>query len=164
MSAVVSVSPAAAKADRYAQVQLEILAVLEGETNLIARMATVASMLAEAFPEFLWTGFYVVDPSKADELVIGPYQGRLGCLRIPFGRGVCGTAAATLTTQVVADVNAFSGHIACDVRAESEVVVPVQDAQGRLIAVLDVDAARTGVFDALDAQALERLVRAVFAA
>src|SRR5690606_27360152 len=78
------------KAARYAEVEGEILAVLEGEPNLTARMATVASMLADAFPVFFWTGFYVVDPDKADELVVGPYQGTLGCLRIPFGRGVCG--------------------------------------------------------------------------
>ena len=106
------------KADRYAEVEAEILAVLDGEPNLTARMATVASMLADAFDHFFWTGFYVVAPDKtpdgADELVIGPYQGTLGCLRIAFGRGVCGTAAATRQTQLVEDVHAFPGHIACD--------------------------------------------------
>ena len=83
------------KAARYAEVEAEILAVLEGEPNVTARMATVSSMLADAFEDFFWTGFYVVAPDKADELVVGPYQGTLGCLRIAFGRGVCGTAAAT---------------------------------------------------------------------
>ena len=82
------------KAARYAEVEAEILAVLEGEPNVTARMATVSSMLADAFDDFFWTGFYVVAPDKADELVVGPYQGTLGCLRIAFGRGVCGAAAA----------------------------------------------------------------------
>lgn len=152
------------KAERYAELEDEILAVLDGEPDRVARMATVASMLADAFPAFFWTGFYVVDPSKGDELVVGPYQGTLGCLRIPFGRGVCGAAAATRTTHVVEDVDAFPGHIACDSRSASEIVVPVSDADGRLIAVLDVDATEKAAFDAVDAEALERLMAKVFAA
>ena len=150
------------KAARYAEVEAEILAVLEGEPNVTARMATVASMLADAFPAFFWTGFYVVDPDRADELVVGPYQGTLGCLRIAFGRGVCGTAAATRTTQVVKDVQAFPGHIACDSRSASEIVVPVIDASEALIAVLDVDATEKAAFDAVDAEWLERLMAKVF--
>ena len=152
------------KAARYAEVEAEILAVLEGEPNVTARMATLASMLADAFPAFFWTGFYVVDPDKADELVVGPYQGTLGCLRIAFGRGVCGAAAATRRTQVVEDVSAFPGHIACDSRSASEIVVPVFDRSGALIAVFDVDATETAAFDAIDAEALERLLGRVFAA
>jgi GAF domain-containing protein len=127
-------------------------------------MATVASMLADSFPVFFWTGFYVVDERKPEELVVGPYQGTLGCLRIPFGRGVCGAAAKTRQTQVVEDVHAFPGHIACDSRSASEIVVPVLDASGELIAVLDVDATETAAFDAVDAEALERLMARVFAA
>jgi L-methionine (R)-S-oxide reductase len=150
------------KAARYAEVEDEILAVLEGEPNLTARMATVSSMLADAFPLFFWTGFYVVDPDKADELVVGPYQGTLGCLRIAFGRGVCGAAARSRTTQVVQDVNAFPGHIACDSRSASEIVVPVFDRSGALIAVFDVDATVTSAFDAVDGYALERLMAKVF--
>ena len=152
------------KAARYAEVEAEILAVLEGEPNVTARMATLASMLADAFPAFFWTGFYVVDPDRADELVVGPYQGTLGCLRIAFGRGVCGAAAATRKTQVVEDVNAFPGHIACDSRSASEIVVPVVDRAGKLIAVFDVDATETAAFDGVDAAALERLLGRVFAA
>ena len=151
------------KAARYAEVEAEILAVLEGEPNVTARMATLASMLADAFPAFFWTGFYVVDPDRADELVVGPYQGTLGCLRIAFGRGVCGAAAATRRTQIVEDVNAFPGHIACDSRSASEIVVPVFDRSGALIAVLDVDAVETAAFDAVDAEALEGLLGRVFA-
>ncbi len=150
------------KAARYAELEDEILAVLDGEPNRVARMATVASMLADAFPVFFWTGFYVVDPDKADELVVGPYQGTLGCLRIAFGRGVCGTAARDRATQIVDDVHAFPGHIACDARSASEIVVPVFDASGGLIAVFDVDATETSAFDASDAYALERLMAKVF--
>ena len=152
------------KAARYAEVENEILAVLEGEPNRTARMATVSAMLADAFPVFFWTGFYVVDPDKAGELVVGPYQGTLGCLRIAFGRGVCGTAARDLETQIVEDVHAFPGHIACDSRSVSEIVVPVRDAAGQLIAVFDVDATEKAAFDAIDAMALERLMGRVFAA
>lgn len=151
------------KAERYLEVEAEILAVLEGEPNRTARMATVASMLNDAFPDYFWTGFYVVDPDNPGELVVGPYQGTLGCLRIPFGRGVCGAAAAERRTQVVPDVHAFPGHIACDSRSMSEIVVPVLDAGGDLIAVFDVDAATPAAFDAVDAEALERLMARVFA-
>lgn len=150
------------KAERYAEVEVEILAVLDGEPDRTARMATVASMLNDAFPAFFWTGFYVVDAAKGNELVVGPYQGTLGCLRIPFGRGVCGAAAAERQTQVVADVHAFPGHIACDSRSASEIVVPVFDPNGDLIAVFDVDATEKGAFDVVDAQALERLLGKVF--
>lgn len=152
-----------AKAERYAAVAEEIASVLEGETNLTARMATVAAMLAASFEHFFWTGFYVVDPAKPDELVVGPYQGTLGCLRIAFGRGVCGTAAATRQTHVVDDVEAFPGHIACDSRSKSEIVLPVIDARGRLIAVFDVDAEIPAAFDLVDQRGLEAILTAVFA-
>ncbi len=164
MSYVARSDRPADKAARYAEVEQEILAVLDGEPNVTARMATVASMLADAFEAFFWTGFYVVDPDKADELVVGPYQGNLGCLRIAFGRGVCGAAAATRKTQIVEDVHAFPGHIACDSRSESEIVVPVFDASGALVAVFDVDAVYKNAFDTVDATALERLMARVFAA
>jgi GAF domain-containing protein len=152
-----------AKAERYAAVAEEIAAVLAGEPNRTARMATVAGMLASSFDHYFWTGFYVVDPEKPHELVVGPYQGTLGCLRIAFGRGVCGTAAAMRQTQVVADVHAFPGHIACDSRSASEIVVPVFDEAGRLIAVFDVDSERPAAFDAVDREWLERILNATFA-
>uniref|UniRef100_UPI003AF8ED2B GAF domain-containing protein n=1 Tax=Rheinheimera sp. TaxID=1869214 RepID=UPI003AF8ED2B len=126
------------KKARYAEVEKEIAAVLESETNLVARMATVSNILHHAFDHYFWTGFYVVDPKKSEELVVGPYQGTLGCLRIPFGRGVCGAAAARRETVIVPDVHEFPGHIACDARSESEIVVPVYDRAGNLIAVFDV--------------------------
>ena len=152
----------AAKAARYAAVAEEIAAVLAGEPNLVARMATVAGMLAASFEDYFWTGFYVVDPLKPQELVVGPYQGTLGCLRIAFGRGVCGTAAATGEIQIVEDVNAIANHIACDSRSLSEIVLPVRDAQGRLIGVFDVDSERRAAFDSLDAEWLERILAATF--
>jgi GAF domain-containing protein len=152
------------KAERYAAVAEEIAAVLEGEPNLTARMATVAAMLAATFEHYFWTGFYVVDPGRPDELVVGPYQGTLGCLRIPFGRGVCGAAAATRATQLVADVHAFPGHIACDSRSASEIVVPVFDASGALIAVFDVDSEAPAAFDEVDQMGLEGILETCFAA
>ncbi len=150
------------KAARYAALAEEIAAVLAGEPSRVARMATVSSMLAHTFETFFWTGFYVVDPEKPRELVVGPYQGSLGCLRIAFGRGVCGTAALTGQTQVVADVHAFPGHIACDSLSASEIVVPVRDADGQLIAVLDVDSTEPAAFDQVDAAGLEAILTRIF--
>jgi GAF domain-containing protein len=152
------------KAARYAALLIEIEAVVGGEGNFVARMATTASMLAAAFETYFWTGFYVVDPSRPGELVIGPYQGSLGCLRIAVGRGVCGAAAASCATVIVPDVHAFPGHIACDPRSRSEIVVPVVDRRGELIAVLDVDSDELASFDDVDREGLEAIVRRVFAA
>ena len=146
------------KAERYAVVRREIAAVIAGEPSRIARYATATSLLVQAFaPRFFWTGFYLVDPDKPSELVVGPYQGTLGCLRIPFGKGVCGAAADQRATQLVPDVHAFPGHIACDSRSNSEIVVPVFDAQGRLAAVLDVDSTDLAAFDAVDQAGLEAI-------
>jgi GAF domain-containing protein len=154
--------PSTEKAKTYAEVASEIAAVVEGEPNLIARMATVAALLAAAFDHFFWTGFYLVDQDRPDQLVIGPYQGALGCLRIPFGRGVCGAVAQNRRTEIVADVHAFPGHIACDSRSNSEIVVPVFGPDGALIAVLDVDSTTLGAFDAADAAGLEAILAQVF--
>jgi L-methionine (R)-S-oxide reductase len=150
------------KAARYASLAEEIVAVLEGQPDPVARMATVSSMLAAAFPEFLWTGFYRVDPRRPRELVVGPYQGQLGCLRIAFGRGVCGTSAANRQVLIVPDVDAFPGHIACDSRSRSEVVLPVFDAAGELLGVLDVDSAERAAFAEVDAMGLQAILSGVF--
>ncbi len=153
------------KQEQYELVGEQLRAVLEGETNVTAKMATVACLLSGAFPDtYFWTGFYVVDPEKDQELIVGPYQGTLGCLRIPFGKGVCGAAAATGETQVVDDVHAFPGHIACDSRSNSEIVVPVHDKSGKLIAVLDVDSTEYGSFDETDKHYLESIMADIFAA
>jgi L-methionine (R)-S-oxide reductase len=130
--------------------------ILDGIADEISGMATIASLVHNAF-RYLWTGFYrVVEPGAL--LRVGPYQGSLGCLEIPFGRGVCGTAAIERRTLIVPDVEKFPGHIACDSRARSEIVVPVTDARGQLIAVLDVDSDRLDSFDREDQRGLERLV------
>jgi len=155
-------SPSLAKAATYAEAEREIAAVLAGEPNLIARMSTVAAMLAATFDSYFWTGFYLVDPERPDELVIGPYQGTLGCLRIAFGRGVCGAAAKSGRTQIVADVHAFPGHIACDSRSNSEIVVPVFGPDGALVGVFDIDSTAYAAFDEVDAAGLEAILGAVF--
>ncbi|MGZ3304464.1 MAG: GAF domain-containing protein [Asticcacaulis sp.] len=156
------------KAETYQEISRDIAAVLDGEPNRVARMATCVSLLSQAFDTWFWTGFYVVDDVKKaagiNELVVGPYNGTLGCLRIAFGRGVCGAAAATGKTQIVADVHAFPGHIACDARSNSEIVVPVFGPDGQLIAVFDVDSERFDNFDETDREWLERIMKAVFAA
>jgi len=151
------------KAAIYAEKAKEIAAVLEGEGNVGARMATVACLLSQAFEAYYWTGFYVVDPEKPAELVVGAYQGTLGCLRIPFGRGVCGAAAASRETQIVEDVNAIENHIACDAASQSEIVVPVVNKAGELIAVFDVDSTAIGSFDVTDKEWLERIIKDTFA-
>ena len=146
--------------EAYAQLDAHVRAVLAGITDPVAGMATVSCLVHHAFGH-LWTGFYrvVEDGPTPDRLLrVGPYQGTLGCLEIAFGRGVCGTAAAEGRTVVVDDVEAFPGHIACDGRSRSEIVVPVWDAAGRLLAVLDVDSDQVAAFDDADRAGLERLV------
>lgn len=147
------------KKDLYEDIRRQILAVVEGETSHIARYATACSLLHSSFDDFFWTGFYLVDPNKRDELVIGPYQGSLGCLRIKFGKGVCGTAAESGETVIVEDVHAFPGHIACDARSNSEIVVPVFDDAGKVVAVLDVDSEKYAAFDQEDKAGLEAICR-----
>lgn len=141
--------------DRYAEVLRTIDALLDGETDWVAAMATVACELHHAFEHFHWTGFYRA--VSASELVIGPYQGGHGCLRIAFGRGVCGAAAAERTTQLVPDVELFPGHIACSSSTRSEIVVPVLRPDGTVLAVLDVDSDDEAAFDEVDQQHLEAL-------
>jgi L-methionine (R)-S-oxide reductase len=150
------------KKSRYAEVAKEIAAVLDGETNLTARMATIGNILHHAFEHYFWTGFYLVAPEKPDELVVGPYQGSMGCLRIPFGKGVCGVAALSGETQLVDDVHAFPDHITCDARSESEIVVPVFNKAGELIAVFDVDSDQQAQFDEADREGLEAILKVSF--
>ena len=139
------------KAEVYRQLKEEIDSVVAGETSDTARYASAACLLALAFkPRFFWTGFYLVDPLKPAELVVGPYQGTLGCLRIPFGKGVCGHVASTKEPIIVPDVHEFPGHIACDSASNSEIVVPVFRADGSLAAVLDVDSTEYDAFDEID--------------
>jgi L-methionine (R)-S-oxide reductase len=144
-----------AKSVAYDELDRAFRAILEGMTDPIAAMATVSALLHHGFGH-LWTGFYrVVAP---DLLRVGPYQGTLGCLEIQFGKGVCGTAAQERRSVVVPDVHAFPGHITCDARSRSEIVVPVFDASGALLAVLDIDSDRPNAFDDEDRAHLEKLM------
>jgi GAF domain-containing protein len=149
------------KVDAYAELQAHCVTVLEGIHDDVAKMATVSCLVHHAFGH-LWTGFYrVVEPNTL--MRVGPYQGTLGCLEIRFGKGVCGTAAADRRTVVVDDVEAFPGHISCDGRSRSEIVVPVLNASGELLAVFDVDSEHLATFDDDDRIGLERLLAVVFA-
>jgi len=151
-----ALSAGATKAAIYQQVMRQIDAVLEGETDLLAAMVSVVCLLHHAFDTYFWTGFYRrIGP---DQLLIGPYQGTLGCLHIPFDRGVCGACARSRQTVIVPDVHQFPGHIACDSRSNSEIVVPVFDRSGELIAVFDVDSEQYAAFDQVDAEYLEQIM------
>jgi L-methionine (R)-S-oxide reductase len=144
------------KAEAYAELKRHTEAVLEGIDDDICAMATMSCLLHHAFGH-LWTGFYrVVTPGKL--LRVGPYQGTLGCLEITFGKGVCGTSASEARTLVVEDVHAFPGHITCDGRSASEIVVPVFGKNRELLAVLDIDSEHKAAFDEVDRQHLEELM------
>jgi GAF domain-containing protein len=145
----------------YATLSKTIAALTEGETDTVALMATLACEIHHADDRFDWTGFYrVTEPGL---LKIGPYQGGHGCLVIPFDRGVCGAAARTGEIQLVPDVEAFPGHIACSSSTRSEIVLPVRDAGGQLIGVLDIDSDRPAAFTEEDARELAAILAAVFA-
>lgn len=144
----------------YPSLRSRINALCEGETDEIAKMATVSCELFHSDDRFDWVGFYRV--TAPEMLKIGPYQGGHGCLTIPFSRGVCGAAAATRTTQLVADVNAFEGHIACATSTQSEIVLPVFNQNGDLIAVLDIDSDTLDAFTNDDAVALGEILSDTF--
>ena len=144
----------------YPALAARIAALTHGETDEIALMATVACELHHADDRFDWTGFYRV--TAPGTLKIGPYQGGHGCLVIPFSRGVCGAAARTCETQLVPDVEAFPGHIACSSSTRSEIVLPVFGCEGRLIGVLDIDSDRADAFTETDATALREILDATF--
>jgi L-methionine (R)-S-oxide reductase len=153
---------AAEKRAAYEQAGQAIRANLLGEDNLILKMVTINCLLKTYLPYYYWVGFYLENQGR---LTVGPYQGTLGCLHIDFGRGVCGKAARTGVTQVVADTHALvqgAEHIACDPNSRSEIVVPVFDAQHQLIAVFDVDSTEEGSFDEVDQAFLEGLLREQF--
>ncbi len=139
----------------YQEALREIDAVLAGVDDPVTAMATCACILHQRLAAASWTGFYRVVAPRL--LRVGPYQGSLGCLEIPFDRGVCGAAARERTSQVVPDVHAFPGHIACDDAARSEIVIPIFDPDGELVAVLDVDSHLPAAFDGVDREGLERI-------
>lgn len=145
----------------YAALRKTIAALTEGETDEVALMATLACEIHHADDRFDWTGFYRV--TEPELLKIGPYQGSHGCLAIPFSHGVCGAAARSGEVQLVDDVDAFPGHIACASSTRSELVLPVFDGAGAVIAVLDIDSDQPAAFETADAQALAAILEDVFA-
>jgi GAF domain-containing protein len=153
MSNTLAITPGLSREETYRELLPQLLAMIEAEKDTIATLANLSAALHEAFG-FHWVGFYVV---KDDELVLGPFQGPIACTRIGHGKGVCGTAWATNTTQLVPDVEAFPGHIACSSLSKSEIVVPVHDEQGSVWAVLDVDSDLADDFSDVDRDALEQL-------
>ncbi|HET8899986.1 MAG TPA: GAF domain-containing protein [Rhodanobacteraceae bacterium] len=138
----------------YAELRQQVRGVLHGERDLVANAANFAALVFHALPELNWAGFYFFDGT---ELVVGPFQGRPACIRIALGRGVCGAAAATGETQLVVDVAAHPNHIYCDPASQSEIVVPLRRADGRLLGVWDVDSPRVGRFDVADRVGMEAL-------
>jgi GAF domain-containing protein len=144
---------AGSKAELYGDLLAALEALTADEPDAIANMANAAALIWQYLPDLNWAGFYRL---VEGELVLGPFQGKAACIRIPIGKGVCGTAAATRETQLVEDVFAFPGHIACDAASRSELVVPIVR-EDRLIGVLDLDAPRPGRFDAEDAAGCEAL-------
>ncbi|MBV8859466.1 MAG: GAF domain-containing protein [Acidobacteria bacterium] len=144
------------KGETYAELAAQLRALVEGEDDFIANAANLSALLFHTLPDLNWAGFYLL---KGGELVLGPFQGRPACVRIPLGSGVCGTAAAARRTVVVENVHEFPGHIACDSASNSEVVVPLLRGD-ELLGVLDLDSPNVGRFDAEDAKGLEELVRA----
>ena len=152
-----SIDTNAPKSDMYRELVKSADALTSGESDGVANMSNIAALLWEFLPDVNWTGFYrVVD----GELVLGPFQGKAACIRIPFGRGVCGTAVQTGETQLVEDVHAFPGHIACDANSASELVVPVMR-DGQVIAVVDLDSPSRGRFDHDDALGIQSLVAVI---
>lgn len=132
-----------------------LTALLDGETESVLTMSTIVAVLHQSMPHYFWSGFYRV--MSEQELLVGPYQGTPACLRIRHGKGVCGTAWAEARTIVVADVHAFPGHIACDARSASEIVVPWHNGSGGVMAVLDIDSDQMAAFDAIDEQWLVKI-------
>lgn len=145
------------KQDFYQSLVLQAKGLIEGESNQIANMANLSALLWMSLEDINWAGFYVMD--SPNELVLGPFQGKPACIRIPVGKGVCGTAVAESQTQLVYDVHQFEGHIACDAASNSEIVIPVYK-DGKVIAVLDIDSPSVGRFDEDDKAGLEMFVKA----
>ncbi|BED89266.1 hypothetical protein PspMM1_17340 [Pseudoalteromonas sp. MM1] len=144
------------KHDFYQSLVKQTESLIAGESNVIANMANISALLFTSLEDVNWAGFYFMD--SPSELVLGPFQGNPACIRIPVGKGVCGTAAATLKTQLIEDVHAFEGHIACDAASNSEIVVPIMK-NDKIVAVLDIDSPTIGRFDTDDQAGLEALVK-----
>ena len=149
-----------AKVELYREINMQVNALCDGEPNLIANLSNISAILFDRLANINWAGFYLMQDSiqgTEQELVLGPFQGKAACVRIPVGRGVCGTAVATKTSQLIEDVHAFDGHIACDAASNSEVVVPII-INNEVVAVLDIDSPDIGRFDQDDLNGVETMV------
>jgi L-methionine (R)-S-oxide reductase len=140
----------------YEELEAQARALVAGERDLVANAANIAALVFNALPRINWAGFYFL---QGEELVLGPFQGKPACVRIAVGKGVCGTAVAEARSQLVPDVHAFPGHIACDAASRAEIVVPLRDGAGRIFGVLDIDSPEANRFDAVDLEGVERLAR-----
>lgn len=160
-------TPTASATPDYPLLARQVASILEGERDMVANASQFSAFVFDTIADLNWAGFYLVRPAKsgaaAEELLVGPFQGKVACARIPFGRGVCGTAAAERRTILVPDVHAFPGHIACDSASNAEIVIPVIK-DGRLVAVFDIDSPSANRFSTQDQQGLENMVAAFAAA
>jgi L-methionine (R)-S-oxide reductase len=153
LSESINIDRSSSKSEKYEQLIPQILALVKGESNRVAILATVSAVLHEAF-DFFWTGFYLVEGS---ELIVGPFQGLVACLRIQKGKGVCGSAWENEQSIIVPDVNKYPGHIACSALSQSEIVIPLISDSGKVLGVLDIDSTELDAFDDVDRNNLEKL-------
>lgn len=157
MSTEIKLSSYLSKEEKYKLLLPQIDSLIAGEKSLISNLANITSVLKYSFEDFLWVGFYLLDENKKEELILGPFQGRAACTRIPFGKGVCGVSAEKKETIIVDDVDKFPGHIVCDSLSKSEIVTPVVMGD-RSVAVLDIDSDRLNNFNLTDKKYLEELI------
>lgn len=157
MVSEIKVNSNLAKEENYKTLLPQIDSLIADEKSLISNLANITSALKYSFDHFLWVGFYLPDKDESDELILGPFQGRVACTRIPFGKGVCGTSAAKKVTIIVEDVDKFPGHIVCDSLSRSEIVIPVIK-DNSIVAILDIDSDRLNNFDTTDKKYLEELI------
>lgn len=158
MSFEIKTDKSLSKEEKYISLIPQLSSLIEDERNFVANLANLTSALKYSFDDFLWVGFYLRDDKKKDEIVLGPFQGRVACTRMALGKGVCGSAAKRKETIIVGDVDKFPGHIVCDSLSKSEIVVPVIK-DGEIAAVLDIDSDKLNNFDHTDKKYLEEIIK-----